>query len=82
LTGGTVTMLATGFEDAFHLAVDANNVYVADHGAGTILEIPKMGGTSITLASGLDSPLAVAANSSSTSVFFTTATLIESVPKQ
>jgi hypothetical protein len=83
LAGGNVTTLASGFTDAFHLAVDGTNVYVADEGAGTILEIPvAAGGTVRTLASGLDSPLAVAVDtSSSTPVYFTTATDIESVPK-
>ncbi len=59
--GGSVPIvtLASGLELPRWMAIDAANLYVANAGdrkTGTIIKVPKAGGTIVVLAQGLDNP--------------------------
>jgi len=56
--GGATTVLASG--TCSRIAQDANNIYWTDYGAGTVLRLPKTGGSPATLASGSNSPAGIA----------------------
>ena len=74
IAGGQVTTLASGLNNPQYVAVDSSNVYFTELGTwdsvndvrendGTIKEIPKNGGTPVTLASGLAGPQTIAVDS-------------------
>jgi hypothetical protein len=56
-----VVTLATGVS-IDQLALDANNVYFTDPGAGAVLSVPKAGGGSTTIATGQSLPEPIAAD--------------------
>jgi hypothetical protein len=61
---GTSTTLVSGLTSPAAVAVDANNVYFSDIGAGIVGKAPLAGdgGTGTTLAMGLSRPLDIAVN--------------------
>ncbi|RYE19676.1 MAG: hypothetical protein EOP51_19420, partial [Sphingobacteriales bacterium] len=62
--GGTLLQTFTGFADAKGIAFDAaNNLYVADKGAGTIKKIASNGSSLGIIGSGFNQPVAVAVDS-------------------
>lgn len=73
ITGGSPTVVATA-RSPFDVAVDANNIYWTDNGdikagaiqpsTGTVMKMPRIGGTPVVLASGQDGPAGIAIDSS------------------
>jgi hypothetical protein len=66
VTGGTPTVLATGFNDPGAMALDATTVYWIDQGtftsnsnAGTIHSVPRAGGQQTTLTANLTQPTSI-----------------------
>jgi sugar lactone lactonase YvrE len=60
LTGGTVTTLVPGLQQAWGIAVDAKSVYFADYDQNIVCSVPLAGGTVTTLAPSLDKPYTLA----------------------
>lgn len=58
--GRCLQTLASGINTPLGIAVDDTNVYVSVWGDGTIVKLPKNGGTVTTLASGLNGPMSMA----------------------
>ena len=56
------TTLASGQSAPWGLAVDSTNVYWTNQGDGTVMSVPKAGGTITTLASGQGAPCSVASD--------------------
>ena len=70
LSGGAVSVLASGQADPIDLAIDATSVYFVNYRGGTVAKVPLTGGTPIVLASGQFEPSDIAVNG--TSVYWTT----------
>lgn len=77
LSGGQSQVLSDSETVPFAIAEDSDRLYWTDYDAGTIRSMPKQGGTPVTLASGLDAPMALAVQGGV--VFFTVNGAVDSV---
>ena len=65
LGGGSITILASGINQPWRLAVDGINIYVIEFanavaGAGSVKRVPISGGEIATLVDGLNGPTDIA----------------------
>jgi hypothetical protein len=80
-SGAAPTVLASGLSSPGGLATDASYVYCACGGSGTVVAVPRAGGTSVVVAHGTE-PVAVAVTSDAVYFADRAAATIVRVPKQ
>ncbi len=78
LSGGPTQVLSDKETVPYAIAEDGDGLYWTDYDAGTIRSMPKQGGTPVTLASGLDAPMALAVRDGV--VFFSVNGAVERMP--
>ncbi len=78
LQGGTPTILASGQNNPWGIAVDRNSVYWTNFGDGTVMKVPRLGGMTTTLATGQNLPYGIVTDA--TSVYWAGGDGVRKVP--